>query len=145
MNKNKYAAVVNRPQNVFEPIEGREKDMIKNADGAFVFAISKWSLALRWLILGAQGGTFYATKRELTKDNYNNIKDCLAEDGVRLVDLIRSVSLSGRAAHSAPAIFALAVCATKGDDATRRAALDEMPAVCRATTDFLASSMMSWY
>lgn len=47
---------------------------------------------------------------------------------------IAEVSFSGRAPKNDPAIFALAICASMGDDKTRAAALQALPVVCRTGT-----------
>ena len=47
-----------------EPIFGRS--MVQNAAGGFVFEIDDWQRLRRFLILGAEGGTYYASERKLT-------------------------------------------------------------------------------
>lgn len=137
MNYAKDAKIGGANTTVFQPLPGREKEMVQNEDGAYVFKISKWNMALRWLILGSASGTFYATKQKLTIDNAKNLESCMEtkEEGLRLVKLITDVSLSGRAASNAPAIFALALCANSGEKAIREAAFEALPKVCRYSTD----------
>ncbi len=45
-----------------------------------------------------------------------------------------TVSEAGRAAEERPGVFALALAAAAGDEATRKAALDALPRVCRTST-----------
>lgn len=131
-----YAKIVNNNQtSVFDPLPGRENDMIQNANCAYVFRVSKWHNALRWLILGGASGTYYASQHKITIDNAKVLQDCIDEDGVRLVNLITKISLSGRAANQDASIFALALCVTSKDDKTKKAALDALPKVCRMSTD----------
>lgn len=52
-----------------EPLLGREAEMVKNSAGGFTFAVDRWSQLDRFLILGCAGGTYYATERELTREN----------------------------------------------------------------------------
>ena len=111
---------------------------VKNSEGGYVFKLDCWKRLDRWLILGAEGGTYYASEKELTKDNAQTILECLNMDGVRTVETIVSVSVEGRAPKNAPAIFALAMATGHNDVPTRRAALAALPAVCRTGTDLFA-------
>ena len=58
----------------------------------------------------------------------------MAQDGLRAVAEIVAVSTDGRAPKNDPAILALALAAGRGDEATRKAALDALPRVCRTST-----------
>ncbi|WP_437874884.1 TROVE domain-containing protein [Sorangium sp. So ce513] len=110
-------------------------DQVKNSAGGHVFALDAWARLDRWLILGAEGGTYYATERKLTVENARAVQACLAADGPRAVQRIVDVSGSGRAPKNAPAIFALAMAAADAKVETRKAALGALPAVCRTGTD----------
>ena len=59
---------------------------------------------------------------------------CIAADGVRAVATIMRIARDGRAPKADPALFALAMAAGAGDEPTRRAALDALPAVARTGT-----------
>jgi len=107
---------------------------VPNSAGGYSFALDKWKALDRWLILGADGGSYYATERELTIDNAKTIQACLAEDGVRAVARIAEISEAGRAPKNDPAIFALAMASGSADKATRMAALTALPQVCRIGT-----------
>ncbi|XXY52187.1 TROVE domain-containing protein [Sorangium sp. So ce269] len=110
-------------------------DQARNSAGGFVFALDDWARLDRWLILGAEGGTYYATERKLTVENARAVGDCLAADGPRAVQRVVDISGSGRAPKSAPAIFALAMAAADVKVETRKAALGALPEVCRTGTD----------
>jgi 60 kDa SS-A/Ro ribonucleoprotein len=116
------------------PIPGQEDRQVKNQAGGYVYGIDKWSMLHRFLILGTEGNTYYATQREQTKGNLDNLRACVAEDGLRTVRVICEISNDGRAPKNDPAILALAVASTLGNDATRKAALDALPTVCRTGT-----------
>lgn len=105
-----------------------------NNAGGFVFALDKWAKLDRWLILGCEGGSYYASERKMTLDNAKTITECLAEDGVRTVKRIAEISESGRAPKNEPAIFALAIAAGSEDAVTRKAALTALPVICRTGT-----------
>ena len=116
----------------------REKarpEQVENSAGGFTFAIDIWAMLDRWLILGCEGGTYYASEQKLTRENAETVLACLREDGERTVARIVAISEAGRAPKSAPAIFALAMAAGDEKLETRRAALAALPRVCRIGTD----------
>lgn len=114
--------------------EKARADQVENSAGGFVFALDKWARLDRWLILGCDGGTYYATERKLARENAQTVLECLAEDGARTVARIAEVSDAGRAPKNDPAIFALAMAAGGSATETRKAALAALPRVCRIGT-----------
>lgn len=110
---------------------------VANSAGGFSFAVDDWTRLDRFLILGSEGGSYYATERVLTLENADVVKRCIAVDGLRTVNRIVAISDAGRAPKNDPAILALALCAKKGDDVTRRAALAALPEVCRIGTHLM--------
>ena len=88
----------------------------------------------RFLVLGSEGGSYYASERELTLENAEAVARCIDADGLRAVATIVDVSVAGRAPKNDPALFALAMAAGLGDVETRRAALDALPRVARTGT-----------
>lgn len=108
--------------------------MVPNSAGGYAFALDDWARLDRFLILGTEGGTYYATERAATLDNADAVKRCLAADGVRAVSRIAEISEAGRAPKNGPAILALALAAEAGDDATKTAAYRAVPRVCRTGT-----------
>ena len=49
------------------------KKQVKNSAGGFVFAVTPWTRLERFLILGTEGGSYYATERDLTKTNIEGV------------------------------------------------------------------------
>lgn len=123
-NKNKT------PQS--EPIPG--KNMVQNSAGGFTFAVDDFTRLNRFLILGTEGGSYYASEKVLTKDNAKAVEKCITADGPRTVKTIVEISESGRAPKNDPAIFALAMCLKLGNDETRQLAAAALPRVCRIGT-----------
>lgn len=128
-----------------EPIPGT----VPNAAGGHAFAVGDWARLDRFLVLGSEGGSYYASPRALTAANAAAVQRCVAQDGARAVAAIVAVSEGGRAPKQDPAIFALALAAASADLATRRAALAALPRVCRTGThlfQFAASveAMRGW-
>jgi 60 kDa SS-A/Ro ribonucleoprotein len=117
-----------------EPIPGRESDMSENSAGGFSFGVDDWTRLDRFLVLGAEGGSYYADEQELSKENAQAIVRLLPQDGVRVVEQIVKISEGGRAPKNDPAIFALALCMGMGDNLTKKAAAEALPKVCRIGT-----------
>ena len=81
----------------------------------------------RFLILGSEGGSYYADERKLTLDNVKAVKRCITaseESGINAVTEIARISKSRRAAKPGPALFALAMAASYGSDKVRKTAFD---------------------
>lgn len=107
---------------------------VRNAAGGFTFAVDCWKRLERFLILGADGGTYYVSEKRLTKQNAKNVLSCLRDDARRTVDTIVDVSVKGRAPKEDPAIFALALCVVEGDRDAKALALGALTKVCRTGT-----------
>ena len=114
------------------PIPG--SNQVRNSNAGFVWAVDDWTRLRRFLILGSEGGSFYAGEWNLTRENAEAVERCLASDGPRAVATIVEISEAGRAPKNDAAVFALAMAAGLGDEVTRRAALEALPRVCRIST-----------
>ena len=109
-----YAKLFNRrvtPQS--QPIPGSTQ--VRNSGGGYSWQVDDWTRFDRFLILGAEGGTYYIAERDLVKQNHDALIRCIKADGVRAVNRIVEISDAGRAPKNDPAIFALALVATHGD------------------------------
>ena len=105
-----------------------------NAAGGYGFAVDADTRVRRFLTLGTDGGTYYATERALTAGAAAVVLDAARERGTWLVEQVRDVSLAGRAPRQNPALFALAAAAALSDDDGRAAALAAVADVCRTGT-----------
>jgi len=118
-----------------QPIPGREKEMTRNNAGGFAFKADSFTRLERFLILGSEGGTYYVGESDLTKQNLENVRACIAQDGLRAVQVIEGISEAGRAPKNDPALYALALAASYGsDEKVRAAALAALPRVARIGT-----------
>ena len=128
-----YTSFSTKQTSQLEPIPGKE--MVENSAGGYVFAIDDWKRLQRFLILGTEGGTYYASEQDITKDNAECVLRCLKADGIKTVTTIIEISDSGRAPKNDPALFALAMCAGLGDTQTKQYALEKaLPKVARIGT-----------
>ena len=121
-------------------VRRRDGEAINSAGGRS-FPVDDWTRLRRFLVLGTEGGSFYAGEATLTRENAGAVQRCLTADGARTVAEIVAVSAEGRAPKNDPAVFALAMAAGAADDATRKAALDALPKVCRTGTHLFRFAM----
>ena len=112
-------------------------NQVLNAAGGYTWQLDDWARLDRFLVLGTEGGTYYAGERELTIDNAHTVARCIAADGPRTIARIVDISVAGRAPKNDPAIFSLAMAAKLGDEPTRRAAYAALPKVCRIGTHLM--------
>lgn len=117
-----------------EAIPGRETEMVVNNAGGVTFQLDLWGYLDRFLILGSDIPSYYASAKKLTKDAACNVIKCIEADGLRAVERILTISTEGRAPKNDPAVFALALCAVHGNELTRSAAFEALPKVCRIGT-----------
>jgi len=115
-----------------EPIPGSTQ--VPNSTGGFVWESDNWDKLNRFLILGIEGGTYYIAEPNLLKSNYAAVQHCIVNNGVRTVREIVDVSVQGRAFRNDPAIFALALCTSLGNEETKSAAYAAVSKVCRTGT-----------
>jgi 60 kDa SS-A/Ro ribonucleoprotein len=112
------------------PLPGQRR----NSAGGHAWAVDVWTRLRRFLILGSEGGSYYASEWQLTRENTQAVQQAVREDGLRAVAEIVAVSRAGRAPKNDPALYALALAAGVGDEATRKAALGALPRVARTGT-----------
>jgi 60 kDa SS-A/Ro ribonucleoprotein len=128
-----YAKLFNRrvtPQS--QPIPGSTQ--VRNSNSGYSWQVDDWTRLDRFLILGAEGGTYYIGERELVKQNHDALIRCIKAEGVRAVNRIVEISDAGRAPKNDPAIFALALVVTHGDTQAKTHAFANLSKVCRTGT-----------
>ena len=128
-----YAKLINRrvtPQS--QPIPG--SNQVPNSAGGYSWEVDDWTRLDRFLILGAEGGTYYIGERDLVKQNHDALVRCIKADGVRAVNRIVEISDAGRAPKNDPAIFAMALVAAHGNVEAKTLAFQNLGKVCRIGT-----------
>ena len=128
-----------------EPVDGQ----VQNSAGGYSFPVDDEVRMHRFLILGSEGGSYYASERELTLENIKGVRRRVQEDGIAAVKQIQDVSLNRRAPKRSPTLFALATAASFGDEETRKLAYQFMPEIARSGNDLFefvkyADSMRGW-
>jgi 60 kDa SS-A/Ro ribonucleoprotein len=137
IKKMKYSKLFNTKstsQSMAIPFSGQTK----NRAGGYTWSVDTWTMLDRFLILGSEKGTFYVKEQNLSIENAENVVKAIEEDGERVVARIVEVSTKGLAPKNDPAIFALALVATVGNDKARATAFEALPRVCRTGTHLFA-------
>jgi TROVE domain. len=114
-----------------EPLNDKQ---ILNSAGGYVFALDIWARLDRFLVLGSDAPTYYASARKLTRDNAKVVIECWQADHEKTAQRICEVSVAGRAPKNSPAIFAIALGATLDSVDIRRSALACVSKVCRTAS-----------
>ena len=112
---------------------------VRNSAGGFVFAVDDLTRLRRFCILGAEGGTYYASERQLKLENAQAVAR-LVESGrvAEAVGELVAISEAGRAPKQDATIFALAALARLGKTAEeRKVAFEAIGRVCRIPTHLL--------
>lgn len=109
-------------------------DQIKNSTGGFVFGLDIWQRLERFLILGSDSNTYYATARQLTRENAAVVEQAWLEDAFKTHWTIVNISNEGRAAKNDAAIFALALGTISTSERARTSAYAAVGTVCRTGT-----------
>jgi 60 kDa SS-A/Ro ribonucleoprotein len=131
-----YASIIKPKPETVPQSAPLDKRQILNDAGGYVYSVGAWGQLDRFLILGAEGGTYYASERKHVTRTYEALKACLKADAPRAIDRIREISVNGLAPKQDPAIFALAVAATWPDESIRHLAQAQVSAVCRPASTF---------
>ena len=119
------------PQN--QPLEASQ---VANRAGGFGWKVQDFNRLRRFLCLGAEGGTYYVSEKQLGLENAQCILK-LIEDGKgnEVVKEIVEFSVEGRAAKQNPVIFALALCARQDkNEEVKKEAYKHVSEVCRIPT-----------
>ena len=74
-----YAPVETTPQS--EPLPG----MVPNSAGGHAYPVDDMTRLRRFLILGSEGGSYYANERKLTLENAAAVKRCIQQQGLATI------------------------------------------------------------
>src|SRR2546423_7690994 len=115
-----------------KPIPGSTQ--VPNSGGGYSWAVDDWVRLERFLILGAQEGTYYIAERKLTEQNAEAVARCIADDGPAVVARIVEISEAGRAPKNDPAVVALAPWVSPGRPPNQQAAVSVLARGCPTRT-----------
>jgi 60 kDa SS-A/Ro ribonucleoprotein len=131
VNTDPLRAVTTRATPQTRPADPRQ---VPNSAGGYAFALNDLARLRRFLVLGVDGGTYYATERELTRANAEVVLRLARERPIDLVNVVVEVSTAGRAPRQNACLFALAAAAGLADEDGRAHALSLLPSVARTGT-----------
>lgn len=114
------------------PIPGEPQ--VENRAGGYVYELDDFASLERFLILGSEGSTYYASEQEMTVENMKTAQRCLDIDGIRTINKVIEISEAGRAPKNDPAIAVMALAAAHKDVDTKKYALVNLHRVCRIGT-----------
>lgn len=109
----------NKPKTQKEQADPRQ---VKNSAGGYTFEVNDRARLNRFLVLGTDGGTFYAEERDFTKQNVQWLVELIKRDELNVPQLIAEISTAGRAMRNDPAIFALELVFKYGSDENKQSA-----------------------
>lgn len=104
-----------------EPVPGRQ--MVQNSAGGYGFAVSIWTRLNRFLVLGSDAPTYYASAKKLTMENAACVNECLDADYRRAIQAIWTARVENRAPKQDSILFALALASAHPNVEARRYAL----------------------
>ena len=123
-------AVETLPQS--KPLSAKQ---VRNEAGGFVWKVDDMERFRRFLVLGSEGGTYYASEKKLGEENAQALLRLIAEGGgPEAVKTIVEYSTEGRTAKQDPIILSLAICARSNNLETKRSAYAAITQVLRIPT-----------
>lgn len=81
---------------------------IKNDSAGFVFQADILTRLERFLILGAEGSTYYVSHQEHAFRNVQTVSQALTQDPIKAIDLAHDVSVKGRAMKQDAGLYVIA-------------------------------------
>ena len=126
-----------RPQKPtqLEPLDNRQ---VNNNAGGFVYRIGDEARLTRFLVLGSDGGTFYAAPGAHTLQATDFLRELVQRDAALALRVVLDVVRRSRAPKPDPALLVLALIAkTAPNAADRQAAWAALPDVARTGTMLL--------
>lgn len=96
--------------------ERSDDTQVQNSAGGFVYEVDKATRLRRFLVLGAEGGTFYASERDLTKANLDFLKAFARDEPAHFHSVLFDANKDNIAPRHSTLLLALAVLVTQTDD-----------------------------
>lgn len=109
-------------------------NMVQNNAGGFSFEISDQERLERFLLIGSEGGTYYASEQKLTEENAHQIVKMIKENGQQVVDTVVRFSKENRAPKADAGLFVLALATKFGSKETKAMAYSAISKVCKTST-----------
>jgi 60 kDa SS-A/Ro ribonucleoprotein len=88
--------------------ERADNRQTENHAGGFVYEVSDADRLRRFLILGTEGGTFYASQRDLTRENTSFLTEYASKDPFGFMNVLVDVNANNSAPRYSTVLYALA-------------------------------------
>ena len=89
--------------------EKADERQVENHAGGYVYEVDSAARLRRFLVLGTEGGTFYASQKDLTKENLSFLKEYAAKDPSEFYSVLIDVDANNVAPRHSTVLLALAV------------------------------------
>lgn len=89
--------------------EKGDERQVRNSAGGYVYQVGDAERLRRFLVLGTEGGTFYASQKDLTRANVENLKALAAKDPFVYITVLEEADKQNIAPRHSTILFALAV------------------------------------
>lgn len=96
--------------------ERADERQVQNSAGGFVYSTGAPEQMRRFLVLGSEGGTFYASQKDLTKANVDNLKALAAKDPFVYIPVLEQANEQNIAPRHSTILLALAVLYAHSDE-----------------------------
>lgn len=116
--------------------EPESEIQVKNNAGGYTFEVSDKVRLERFLILGVDGGTYYVSEKDLTKQNVDFLRKLIKKDENLVLQTTVAISKSGRAYRNDAAVFVMALLLSEGKN--KKATVSAIPSVVRTGTHVYA-------
>jgi len=121
-----------KPQSVSTKLQGQ----INNSDGGAVYAVSQNQLVRRFLILGSEGRSYYASQADKLDLAVDAVESIVKNDPYAALATLKDVAETHAAAKKTPSILLLAHLVSHADLNVRKAAYALLPVVLETPTMF---------
>ena len=129
----KHVAARSTPQS--EPMFGKSQE--KNNAGGYTFVLDKWSQLERFLVIGCQGGSYYANERSMAVENAKIVNECADEDHAKIFAILDDINKNNRAIKHDTVLFAYVLLCSK-----QSSYLDHILSFCRTGTHLFQFAQM---
>ena len=143
---NYLTRIITEPTPQSEPLDDRQ---VQNAASGYSYPVDDWTRMERFMILGTEGGSYYAGERKLTLENAGAARRCIQQDGKQAVDRTMEIITNNRAPRISTPLFVLAICAAEGDQETRQYAFAQLNRAAKTASHMMefveyTNAMRGW-
>jgi 60 kDa SS-A/Ro ribonucleoprotein len=113
------------------PVTTQLNGQVANNTGGYVYQVSDQSRLERFLILGVDGGTYYVSEKDLTKENVSWLTRLIQRDPALVLAVVSNISSTGRAFRNSAAVFVLALMLNEASKDWKDFVVKTVPTVVR--------------